>query len=218
MKSNDSLCIGQLKLTATVCPQRKAVYRSGGMECHDTMSRLDMEWSMPLIPTNRVSTGNAETMSAVEKLWDRRDSVREGTVKQRNVKAWKVTHFRSETESLQQLDNKNRKRCGHTRLRRKSDLSSSGGSDAEQRDENANSNRIHSSSERLDSSTAIILQKHRAWEEPSKLRAADDVERSDHAKNDGEVPVEASNASRSVKVMGVNLPVQYLVSSTKVPP
>ena len=43
VKSNDFLCISQLKLTATVCPQRKAVYRSGGMECHDTMSRLDTE-------------------------------------------------------------------------------------------------------------------------------------------------------------------------------
>ena len=43
VNSNDFLCIGQLKLTATVCPQCKAVHRSGGMECHDTMSRLDME-------------------------------------------------------------------------------------------------------------------------------------------------------------------------------
>ena len=67
------------------------------------------------------------------------------------------------------------------------------------------SNRIHSSSERLDSSTAIILQKHRAREEPSKLRAAEYVERNDHAKRDGEVPVAAFNASRSMKVMGVNL-------------
>ena len=73
------------------------------------MSRLDMEWSMRLIPTNRAPTGNAETMSAAEKFWDR-----EGTMKQRNVKAWKVTHLRSETESLQQVDNKNRSRCGHT--------------------------------------------------------------------------------------------------------
>ena len=32
---------------------------------------------MRLILTNRVSTGNAETMLAMEKLWDR-DSVREG--------------------------------------------------------------------------------------------------------------------------------------------
>ena len=61
-------------------------------------------------------------------------------------------------------------------------------------------------------------------------RAADYVERNDHAKRDGEVPVAAFNASRSVKVMGVNLRVQYensmrcdkpsvtnLVSSTEVP-
>ena len=91
-------------------------------------------------------------------------------------------------------------------------------------------NRIHSSRERLDSSTAIILQKHRAREEPNKLCGADYVERNDHAKRDGEVPVETFNASRSMKVMGVNLRVQYensmrcdkpsvtnLVSSTEVP-
>ena len=70
---------------------------------------------------------------------------------------------------------------------------------------NTNSNRIHSSSERVDSSTAIILQKHRAREEPSKLRAADYVERKDHAERDGEVLVEAVKASRSMKVTGVNL-------------
>ena len=68
---------------------------------------------MRLIPTNRVSTGNAETMSATEKLWDRRDSVREGTVKQRDVNAWNATHFRSKTGSLR-VD-KNRSRCGHMR-------------------------------------------------------------------------------------------------------
>ena len=113
VKSNDFLCAGQLKLTATVCPQRRAVYRSAGMECHDTMSRLDMEWSMRSIPTNKVSTGKAETMSAMEKLRDRRDSVQEGTMKQRNVKAWKATQFRSETESLQQVENKNRSRCAN---------------------------------------------------------------------------------------------------------
>ena len=73
----------------------------------------------------------------------------------------------------------------------------------------ANSNRIHSSSERLDSSTAVILQKHRAREVPSKLRAADCDERNDHAKRVGEVLVDAFNASRSMKVMGVNIQVQY---------
>ena len=72
---------------------------------------------------------------------------------------------------------------------------------------NGHSNRIRSSSERLDNSTAIIFQKHCAREEPSKLRAADYVERNDHAKRDGEVLVEAFNASRSMKVMGVNLQV-----------
>ena len=42
VKSDGFLCICQLKLTATVGLQCKAVHRSGGMECHDTMSRLDM--------------------------------------------------------------------------------------------------------------------------------------------------------------------------------
>ena len=95
---------------------------------------------------------------------------------------------------------------------------------------NANSNRIHSSRGRLDSSTAIILQKHRAREESRKLRGEDYVESNDHAKRDGEVLVEAFNASHSAKVMGVNLRVQCensmrcdkpsvtnLVSSTEVP-
>ena len=41
--SNDLLHIGQLKPTVTVCPQCKAVYRSGVMECHDTMSSHVME-------------------------------------------------------------------------------------------------------------------------------------------------------------------------------
>ena len=70
---------------------------------------------MRLIPTNKVSTDNAETLSAMEKLWDYRHPVREGTVKLRDVKAWKATHFRSETESLQQVAIKNRNRCGHKR-------------------------------------------------------------------------------------------------------
>ena len=77
----------------TVCPRCKAVYRSGGMECHDTMSSHVMEcheevvtsqvdsswgWSMRLIPKNKVSTGNAETMSAMVQIRGHRDSVREG--------------------------------------------------------------------------------------------------------------------------------------------
>ena len=72
----------------------------------------------------------------------------------------------------------------------------------------ANSNRIHSSRGRLDSSTAIISQKYRARKECSKLRAADHVERNDCAKRDGEVLVE-TNASRTMKIVGVNVRVQY---------
>ena len=114
VKSNDLLSLGQLRLAVTaVCPRCKAVYRSGGMECHDTMSRLDMELSMRSIPKNKVPTGNAETMSAMEWLWDHRDPVQEGMVEQRNVKAWKATHFRSKTASLR-VD-KDRSRCGHMR-------------------------------------------------------------------------------------------------------
>ena len=79
------------------------------------MSTLDIEWAMRLILTNNVSTGNAETAPTMAKLRNHRDSVWEGTAKQRNVKAWKATHFRSETESQQQVDNKNRSRCGHMR-------------------------------------------------------------------------------------------------------
>ena len=72
----------------------------------------------------------------------------------------------------------------------------------------AHSNRIHSRSERLDSSSSITFQKHRPREEPSKFRAADCLERNDHAKRVDEVLVELFNASRSMKVMGVNLRVQ----------
>ena len=39
--------------------------------------------------------------------------------------------------------------------------------------------------------------------------AQDCVERKDHAKRNGEVLVDAFNASRSMKVMGVNLRVHY---------
>ena len=94
---------------------------------------------------------------------------------------------------------------------------------------NANSNRIHSSSEagqqHIDDLSEAPLMKG------AKLRGADHVERNDHAKRDGEVPVEAFNASRSMEVMGVNLRLQYensircdkpsvtnLVSNTEVPP
>ena len=76
-----SLNIGQPKLTMTVCRQCKALYCSGVMECHDTMnshvmecheevvifaSRLVMGWSIRLILKDKVSTDNAETMSAME--------------------------------------------------------------------------------------------------------------------------------------------------------
>ena len=54
-----------------------------------------MRWSMRLIPTDKVSTGNVETMSAMSKLRNHRDSIREGTAKQRNDKTWEATHFRS---------------------------------------------------------------------------------------------------------------------------
>ena len=81
----------------------------------------------------------------------------------------------------------------------------------------ANSNRIYSRRERLDSSTAIIFQKHRAREEPSKLRAEDYVERTDHAKRDVEVLVVACKASRSMNLRD-KPSVTNLVSSTEALP
>ena len=84
------------------CTVRKCLM-SNTKECReetDFARGLDMERSMRLVPTNRVSTGNAETMSAMEKLRDHRYSVQEETMQQCNVKVWKATHFRSETECL----------------------------------------------------------------------------------------------------------------------
>ena len=61
----------------TVCPQCKTVYKFGVRECHETMSKFvmechdevdDMQWSMLLIFTDKVSTSNVEmnsTMSGV---------------------------------------------------------------------------------------------------------------------------------------------------------
>ena len=46
---DDRWSLGQRKLSVTVCHRCKAVCRSGGMECHDTMSRLGIEWSVRLI-------------------------------------------------------------------------------------------------------------------------------------------------------------------------
>ena len=60
VKSNDFLNIGQLQLTVTVCPQCKPVYRSGVMECHNTMSSHVME-------------GHEEVViSQVDSSWDGR--------------------------------------------------------------------------------------------------------------------------------------------------
>ena len=162
VKINDFLYIGQLMLTVTVCPQCKAVYRSGGMECHKTMSRLDMEWSMRLILTNKVSTGNAETMSAMELLWDHRDTGRQGTVKQRNVKA---SGSLEDPVSGGLLREGARDLNGYVgraiRTVEKSRMQSNA--------TNANSNRIHSSSERLDSSTAIISEAPRMKRSPASF-------------------------------------------------
>ena len=62
---------------------------------------------MRLILKNKLSTGNAETVSAMVKIWDHRDSA------PGNVKAWKATRFRPETESLHA--NLDRSGCGHMR-------------------------------------------------------------------------------------------------------
>ena len=113
VKSNDFLRIGQLKLTATVCHQCKAVYRSV-MECHDTMSSLAMECHEEVVTSRADSARNCRCarfprtrcrQATLRRCQQWRSSgttgisVREETVKQRNVKAWKATHFRSETEN-----------------------------------------------------------------------------------------------------------------------
>ena len=66
----------------TVCPQCKTVYKFGVMECHETMSKFVMEchdevvhdtqWSMLLIFTDKVSTGNVEMNSTMSKLRNHR--------------------------------------------------------------------------------------------------------------------------------------------------
>ena len=85
----------------TVCPQCKTVYKFGVMECHDEVVH-DTQWSMLLIFTDKVSTGNVEmnsTMSGFHPV---------GKVKQCNNKTWKATHFRSGAHSLQVNENRNR--------------------------------------------------------------------------------------------------------------
>ena len=72
-----------------------------------------MRLPMRLISTDKVSTGNIEIMSTMSKLRNHRDSIREGTVKQKNNKTWKATHLRSGAHSLQV--NKNRSRFGHVK-------------------------------------------------------------------------------------------------------
>ena len=55
------------------------------MECHDEVVTLQVDTTcdgryISLIPTDKVLTDNVETMSAMSKLRDHRDSIREGTV------------------------------------------------------------------------------------------------------------------------------------------
>ena len=78
------------------------------MDCHDEVVH-DTQWSMLLISTNKVSTGNVEMNSTMSKLRNHRVSIREGT--QCNNKTWKATHFRSGAHSLQV--NENRSRFSH---------------------------------------------------------------------------------------------------------
>ena len=98
----------------TVCHQCKAVHRFGVMEFHETRNKFvmechdevvhDMQLSMLLIFTDKVSTGNVEMNSTMLKLRNQRDSIREGTAKQCNNKTWKATHSlasQREQKSLQ---------------------------------------------------------------------------------------------------------------------
>ena len=62
----------------TGCHQCKAVYKFGVMECHETMSKFvmechdevdDMQWSMLLIFTDKVSTGNVKMNSTISRFY-----------------------------------------------------------------------------------------------------------------------------------------------------
>ena len=61
----------------TVCLQCKTVHKFGVMECHETVNKFvmechdevdDMQWSMLLIFTDKVSTGNVEMNSTIPRF------------------------------------------------------------------------------------------------------------------------------------------------------
>ena len=87
----------------TVCPQCKAVYKFGVMECDETMSKFvmechdevvhDMQWSMLLIFTDKVSTGNVEMNSTMAKL--RNHQREQKSIRSREYSDWKMLVGRS---------------------------------------------------------------------------------------------------------------------------
>ena len=71
VKSKGFLCIGQRKLTVTVCPRCKAVYRSGVMECHDTMSSHVMECHEEIVTSQVDRHGMVDALGSQEQGVDR---------------------------------------------------------------------------------------------------------------------------------------------------
>ena len=226
VKCNGFLVCRSAEADSDGVSQCKAVCRSGAMECHDTMSSLVMECHEEVVTSQVDSTWNVRCayfqgtrcrQATLRGCQQRRISGTteipsgRGAVKQPNVKAWKATHFRSETESLLKVDNKNRSRCGHmSTVTGKGSLEDPLRCEDSSRVDQLNyfekvlENSMASSEQRLeqlrrvgsratrrmatitgstaavkrlDSNTSIILQKHRAREEPIKLRAPDYVER-----------------------------------------
>ena len=89
----------------TVCPQCKTVFKFGVMECHATMSKFVMECNDEVTTGNgRCFWFSRTRCRQATSRWNQqcRDSIREGTVKQYNDKTWKATHLsQREQKSIQ---------------------------------------------------------------------------------------------------------------------
>ena len=80
------------------------------MECHDEVVH-DMQWSMLLIFTDKVSTGNVEMISTMAKTPKSPRFIREGTVKQGNNKTWRQRTSGQELTACKST--RNRSQFGH---------------------------------------------------------------------------------------------------------
>ena len=74
------------------------------MECNEEVvtSQGDSRWNRRCasISRTRYRQATLRPCQPWQSFKDHQDCVREGAAKQRNVKAWKVMHFRSEAQSL----------------------------------------------------------------------------------------------------------------------